>query len=189
MEMPEIELAEMDIDQSHIFGSLQLAVQYFGTQAISNIFAASPAAGAPTDMSSVTADVGAEGISVPVNITEQGTFIDPSANMDWVMAPGDMTVPTGESLGLTPPDLGVDVTVTPTTDGLGDVSPPSQIGDTSYMDAGKVIEDHFQSMEVGLESTKEFFADTVPTTKFNDLNYELMVSNYDDYFDEMVDFG
>ena len=134
----------------------------------------------------LTYDAGDKAVNVPIEISDTGVTIGAGANPDYIVSSTDMNV-TAESMGLGT-DLGVDTVVVP-DDTTGVYQPDPSEPYQGYADARTVLDQHFKSLDVGLESTKEFFADTVPATKFADLNYELMVSNYDDYFDEMVDFG
>jgi hypothetical protein len=179
-----LDMAEAQLEASHFSDTLDTGIKLFGAKLMSLGVANATAA----DFSSVTADVGAEGISVPVNITDQGTFVDPSANMDFIMAPGDMSVPTGETMGLGDPIVPTmdKVIVTPDSnlDTLGDTS--WHTSGAEYAEAKDVIDNMYSEQLSGAEPFEPI--------KFYSIeqgarDYQTVVESYttDDYYDTLID--
>lgn len=204
----DVRSAEADIDRSHYLESLKLGAQFFGMKLLG-------AMKAPTtpDFSSVTYDVSSSvsgGMSVPVNITEAGTFISTGANMGLVdttltqdaetmiqgagfesyegvggdiqLAPEPSTGSTSESFDWTPDDDYYDY-----TDDF-DVIGSTDGGMDMYSEASDIIAQQFEVSDTMKDAVSEFYQIGEQTgSNFAEKTYKDMMWSYDDYYDEMLD--
>ena len=184
----DVDAAEYDIDTAHYMQSLQLGMKFFGMKMISAA-GASPTT-PTTDYSSVTYDVGSEGISVPVNITDQGTFVAPGASdlvdQDWLNDPSSSSSLIGPPVG--PPPAGSGGMMDPVV-----VTPdPIDISD-AYLDAQNVIESQFLGKQVLKESVNEFYGlgqgegTHIAGSDFAANTYAEHMDSYNDFYEELLD--